>query len=543
MNASEPSLPQTVSKPSRFIAAITLCNPLLLLSPLCLLYGIYRAVVAPNLFATDTSNTIFTFLALAIYVLMVCVTSTLLARKRIVPDTVMLLLVNALLFVAPFILIAHGVFLEGHVAIALGALGIAMAKGQLEIFRRRLPDTFITPQLTIGAALILASNFAAPLIFRNGLDNATNNNEVWGTVSEYAWFLILPLLVAWINMIPKPRHPDQIWSRPWFAPLLYILWLAGTCVQLWTIAYVDDRNLYPYQFAAALWVLAWTLFHRANRFELPFAEQIEKTAPILAILIPGLAALNGLDLEIAAALYILNLPLLVLARRKLPVIALSGISLIGALCCMPLDWITGLSPALNRGEFIALVIGAVTLGGIAVIRDARAGLLAALGVGIFARACDLSTAAALNAAILFLYIHQLRWTKIAREENVLLALAGFIWILHTIGLEVRGSTDIRIACLVATIVVTICLRNASLGLVTSLVPAICSIIVLCIHPLHWSTKAVTTAPSGALAIFVGFALLAIGAWDSARRKGLTARAHVHQTNSNSNTNDPDNLPL
>src|SRR5438046_1238982 len=84
--------------PRRILSALTLCNPLLLLSPMCLLYGIYRAVTAPNLFAGDSANTIFNFIALSIYVLMVCVTSTLLARKRIIPDTTMLLLLHALLF-------------------------------------------------------------------------------------------------------------------------------------------------------------------------------------------------------------------------------------------------------------------------------------------------------------------------------------------------------------------------------------------------------------------------------------------------------------
>ena len=69
----------------RLISAVMVCNPLLLLSPMFLLYGVYRAVVAPNLFSADTGNTIFNFVALAIYVLMVCVTATLLARKAIVP--------------------------------------------------------------------------------------------------------------------------------------------------------------------------------------------------------------------------------------------------------------------------------------------------------------------------------------------------------------------------------------------------------------------------------------------------------------------------
>jgi hypothetical protein len=222
MNASPDSQdsPELRSMPAHIAAAMMICNPLLLLSPLCLLYGIYRAVVAPNLFATDADNTIFNFIALASYVLMVCVTSTLLARKRIVPDTVMLLLLNGLLFVAPFILIAHGVFLEGHLAIALGMLGIAMAKGQLEILKRRLPETFISPQLTIGAAFILAVNFAAPLIFRNGLNHG---NEAWGSIGSYAWHLILPLLVAWLNVIPSPKTSTAIWSRAWFAPTIYLL--------------------------------------------------------------------------------------------------------------------------------------------------------------------------------------------------------------------------------------------------------------------------------------------------------------------------------
>ena len=86
MNATEEPRPLL----SRILSAVMVCNPLLLLSPLCLLYGIYRAVVAPNLFATDTDNTIFNFLALATYVLMVCVTSTLLARNQFDHDILLL---------------------------------------------------------------------------------------------------------------------------------------------------------------------------------------------------------------------------------------------------------------------------------------------------------------------------------------------------------------------------------------------------------------------------------------------------------------------
>ncbi|HEY6228477.1 MAG TPA: hypothetical protein VI282_15265 [Verrucomicrobiae bacterium] len=510
MNTPEESRPLHV----RLAAAVMVCNPLLLLSPMCLLYGIYRAVIAPNLFATDAGNTIFNFIALALYVLMVCVISTLLARRKILPDTIMLLLLNGLLFVAPFILIAHGVFLEGHLAIALGILGIAMSKGQLEILRRRLPDSFMSPQLMIGAALVLAVNFAAPVVFRHGLEN---DNEAWGRTSDYAWYLVLPLLVAWLNALPDRTKFESLWARPWFPTVIYGLWLIGTCVELWTVAYVDDRKLHSYQFAVALWVLAWAAFRRANIFAPICAERVQKFAPTLAILIPGLGALAGLDLRIAGLLYLLNLPLLGLVLGRLPVLAFGGISLIGALCCMPDSWIAQLSPLLTRGDFIAVIFASVTVGAIGMIRDARTGLIAALGVAIFSGMCGLSGAASINAAVLFLFVHHLRWNKIGRDEHLLLGIAGVIWIAQTVSLEVQSSVDARFACFVATIVATICLRNASLGRPTSLVPPISSIIVLCLHPIHWSATRVTAAPSGLLAILIGFALLAAGAWDSMRR--------------------------
>lgn len=510
MNALQESRPL----PARIGAAVMVCNPLLLLSPICLLYGIYRAVVAPNLFANDTDNTVFNFIALGLYVLMVCVTSTHLARKRIIPDTVMLLILNALLFVSPFILIAHGVFLEGHLAFALGILGVALSKGQLEILKRRLPESFMSPQLMIGGALVLTANFAIPLVFRHGLET---DNEAWGTTSSYVWYLILPLLVAWINLLPGRAKFDSVWAQPWFAPMIYGLWLIGTCVELWTVAYVDDRNLHAYQFSVALWALAWTASRQAHLFRAGIAERVQKLAPICAMLIPGIAAIDGLDIRIAGLLYLLNLPMLGLVYGKLPVFAFGGISLIGALCCMPANWIAELSPLLTRGAFIGLIFGAVTLGAIGMVRDARAGLMAALGVGIFGALCGLSGSAALNVAILFLFVHQLRWNAIGRDEHFLLGVAGVVWIAHTLSAELQNSPDARYAAFVATIVATICLRNASLGRPTSLVPPICSILILVAHPIHWSASVVGSAPSGALAIATGFLLLAAGAWDSTRR--------------------------
>jgi hypothetical protein len=500
---------------ARAAAAVMVCNPFLLLSPMFLLYGIYRAVVAPNLFHGDTANTLFNFVALSLYILLVCVTSTLLARKRIMPDTMMLLILHALLFVAPFLLIAHSVFLEGPVAISLGAGGIGCGLAQLFALRKRLPDTFVSPQLIAGGALILAVNFAAPMLFRHRLENS---NEAWTLAGAYAWNLLLPLLVAWMNLLPNRVSGPMLWSRTWFAFATFLLWLAGTVIQLWSVAYVDDRALHAHQFTVALWVLAWTALRRASILPERYAEQIRAIAPASIFLIPALGGFLGLDLNIACALFALNIPLLLLKLGRLPAIALAALSFIAALCCLPVHWMHFMIPSADRAQFVAVTFAALVIGVLAYARDSRAGfvgsLSVAVGISVFT---DYSGTLALNIAILFLFLHQLRWSQRRRDEKVLLTLAGVIWIAQTLALDLSGSTDARIAPFIATIVATICLRNASVGLSTSLIPPTCSIVALLIHPLHRTIVTVSKAPSGAIAIVLGFALLGIGAWHALKR--------------------------
>jgi hypothetical protein len=496
---------------------------------MCLLYGIYRAVTSPNLFAADNANTIFNFIALALYVLAVCVTSTLLARKRIIPDTTMLLLLHALLFISPFILFAHGVFLKGQLGEALGWGGMGCGLAQLYILRRRLPETFLSRPLLIGGAIILAANFAAPLIFRSGLDNPRNDNEIGGTVALYAWNLALPILAAWLNLLPTAEDGGRVaprravpspllWTRPWFPFVIYTLWLAGSVVQLWTIAYVDDRSLHAYQFTAVAWILTWTLFNRAQLFPARIAARLEQFAPAATLLIPVLGPIAGLDLNIASVLFLLNIPISLLLRRRLPALALVAASLAGAACCMPHAWIGFLSPQTERLQFIAIILAAITLGGLAVLRDSRAGVLAALGLAIsLAQFTNASAAAIINAAVLFLFLHQLRWNRIGPAESIALFAVGLCWMFATLTFELHGETT-RAACMIATIICAVVLRHASLNRITSLIPPVCSIFILLIHPTKVIAHATAHAPSGVFAIVIGFLLLAAGAYHSLRQK-------------------------
>lgn len=509
MNTSDSSEPRNSF--ARLLATVMVCNPLLLLSPMFLLYGIYKAVTAPALFVDDTSNTLFNFIALALYVLAVCVTATLLARKRIIADATMLLLLQALLFVSPFILIAHGVFIDNHMAVALGSFGMASGLAQLEILRKRLPGYSSTIPLNLGGALILAANFFAPILFRRGLEN---NNDTWEVSGFYAWTFGLPLLVAWLNLIPlrsDSANPAP-WTKPWFPLLTYFLWLGGTAVQLWTVSYVDDRSLRFSQFTIALWVLAWTAFRQRNAFPARCANGLQNLAPAAALCLPVAGAISGLELDLAAMLFALNLPILWLARGRLPILAYSAASFIGALCCMPMNWIQVILPQATRIEFIALTLAITFIGAMAPIRDSRAGLLGSLAVGILLAGAEFSGVFAFNVALLFLFTHQLRWERMDAPERRFLTLMSAIWITSSVLLSLENSPYTHIPPFIATIVATLALRHGAQGHAISLIPPIASICVLCIRPIFWMAYQILHAPSGILPILAGFVLLAAGAW-------------------------------
>jgi hypothetical protein len=296
-------------------------------------------------------------------------------------------------------------------------------------------------------------------------------------------------------------------------------------VQLWTVAYVDDRQLHAHQFTVAIWVLAWTALRRAESlFDARYAAWIARTAVAAVLLLPGFGAIAGLDIRIAAALYILNLPLLAIIYGRFPVIALGAFSIIAALCCLPADWIRMFIPDASRAQFSAAVIASASIGALGFLRDPRAGFCGSVFAGYFVFATGYSVTLALNASVLFLFLHQLRW-QIRRSEKICLTTVGTIWILQTLVLELRNPADARTACFVATIVATLCLRNAALGRPTSLIPPICSIITLSLHPMHWSYTTASAAPSGVLPIVGGFALLALGAWDSTRRSRRAKELH------------------
>lgn len=88
---------------SQISRKIMVCNPFLILSPLCLLQGIQEAVRNPNLFATDLTNTLFVFGALLVYLTLLGVISTRLGERLILADATLLLCIQSVLFIAPFI--------------------------------------------------------------------------------------------------------------------------------------------------------------------------------------------------------------------------------------------------------------------------------------------------------------------------------------------------------------------------------------------------------------------------------------------------------
>lgn len=325
---------------SQISRKVMICNPFLVLSPLFLLQGIHEAVRNPNLFTTDLSNTLFVFTALLVYLTLLGVISTRLGERMIFADATLLLCIQMVLFIAPFILIAHGVFLESGIALSLGISGWLAGMGQLLHLKRRLPRTFVSSRLLTGAGVILAVAVALPMVFRQGLENEGNDNEVWGRLAPYAWNVLLPMLVLWLMAIPGSSEGKPVWRRAWFAPAVHLTWVIGLAMQLWTLAYVDDRHLRGHEPVLSIWLLSWILIRRANLLPDRCATLIRKSVPTFSVVVLATGYWLGLNQALVCLVFMINAAIASRVRieghKPWKVVVLS---ILGTALSMPRLWI------------------------------------------------------------------------------------------------------------------------------------------------------------------------------------------------------------
>jgi hypothetical protein len=510
------------SKSSHWFSRFDFGNPFYVLSAVFLLYGIYRVAVDPKFLETETRQVIFNFSALQCYQVLLAITAVILARWRIATDAALLVKLEGLLVVAPFILLSHAVFLGGSLGQLLCVIGAGLTVLRVGLLKSAVPNLNLPRPLLVAGVFILSLNAALPLLFRSGLNV---NSEAWVNKHLILWVLVLPTLVALLNVFPRLKESggSPLEGR-WLPLVLYSFWVSGTAMHLVCINYVDQVNFRqqttfePHLIAPALCALAWTLLFRQH----DFFPHVTLRGRHALLVIPALSPLPALWSQHAlffSALTVLNtlLYLTFYAKQSRVRLALQlGIASFAlAIASIPLGPASALLSSVSRGQLIAgsLILFVVLEG--TLLRTPKFAVLGGLLVGLsmlgLAAGENAPVHLALQVAVAWFLLHSVWWDDTAEPLAPMLRLAATLgWILHSWFCIQEGAGLTLIPWLALLVSLGYCAMRA-IGVAPArvfvLLAAAMSIAPI---PLQSPAAQMRELPSGLVALFSSFVLFALG---------------------------------
>jgi len=506
---------------SVWLKRLLVCNPFFLGSALLLLYGLYRVSIDPKFLATEVAQLTFNFTSLQLYELLLVITAAILARRFIWYDASLLVVLENLFILVPFILISQAALIDQPAVSRLCAAALLMAVVRAEGLRRNSTPLWHAPKFFSLGALVLLVNSALPVIYRHLHEDKFGTKLETGPAFEFnrfAWLYILPLLVALANFLPKPptdRHPLR--QRRWFSHALFSFWLTGTAVHLYCLGYVYDFDLSRQLVVPALWVLAWTLFRK-----LPdFASAPALRAGAMALPLPmALAAADTTGSHVFAVLTLANVVgfawIALRERDNRFALSLCLISLAAVVAGAPADWLMPKFAGFDRAKLIALAAAAYCVLCCILSRNPKAGLFGAVatacGVGYLLESTSGGGWWAVQSGFAFFLLHGLRWRDYehpgAAGARIFMACA---WVIHSFFWARHGVGALDSLILPALILTACAAARLVSGCWVSLVLPIAALVSAMCAPLDFAAAKVQSAPTGLLAITGSFLLLGIGA--------------------------------
>lgn len=415
---------------------LLVCNPFFLCSAALLLFGVNRLSNDPKFLGDEIHNLLFNFFALQFYEVLVVLTAVVLARRKAWYDSALLVVLENALVLAPFMLISQATMQNEGMMLAwtLTLAGGLVAVGRFTGLKRWYPQ-FNLPwrSLWLGVA-ILGANVALPLVFRPRMELDTAD---WQGPNLFIWHVLLPILAAGANLLPRPvRYGGSNSERHWLPLFNYGLWMIGSAVHVWSVAHICDLPLEVNHLAPMVCVIAWTLWRRLTDFvpsPSPRWQQamllLTAGSPVLAYSQPRLfLLLTALNL---AAYVALSLRASAHTRATAKHLALASLALLVA--GVPVEWGRLLLAGFRRehGLFAAWTFYLVLVA----LRSPRpqAGLIGAIAFGVdvgwLSREAEVHFG--LQAGLVFLLLHSLRWVDCQHTGAALLRwLAAIGWVFH-----------------------------------------------------------------------------------------------------------------
>lgn len=498
------------------------CNPFYLVSAALLLYGFYRISIDSSFLKEETAHLLFNFASLQIYELLLVVTAIFLAARRIWYDSTLLVGLENLLILVPFILISQAALISINMIWTMCLLGGITAVARSGSLKRLIAELNLPLRLLAVGLVMLALNVAFPVIYRLLHEHKVGTRLEAGPAyftNEYAWLILMPVLCGLERFLIRSRSTGELLpQRRWLPPGLYTLWLLGTGVHLYCLGYVYDFALRLELLAPAVWMLVWI----SRQWTMHLVPGLSKAWRRALLPLPAAATLLGVSQigdEVFLVLTMLNAAvyarMFAKSREEPLALHLALISLAALVAGLPENWVLGLGIEFSRMK-------CVCAGGAGYLV-----LLAALsrhpGMGIFGgllSATGLMVAFgdrvqvvhwATQAGLAFLLMHSLRWEDaLWRGARTFRVFASAIWVAHTI-LWIHAGAESWMACAVVTPVLgSFLAARLLIGRWGPLVVPLAAVLVALAGPGHSAGDSLQTAPVGLVAIIGSFLLFALG---------------------------------
>jgi hypothetical protein len=512
--------PITGEQVSHWLGRIFACNPLYLVSAALLLYSFYLVSADPNFLRAELPQLWFKLSSLQLYEIVLVVTAIFLAGRAVWYDSTLLVGLENLLLLVPFILVSQAALIDTRLVwILCGAAGL-LAALRLGILKRFVAQLNFPPRVLGIGMVMLVVNAALPVIYRLLHESKVGTRADWGSAYEtnqYAWWLVGPALCALMSLVPSGRNSGKLWpQRGWLPLVFFFLWLVGTGVHLYCLGYVYDFALRPELLAPAVWMLCWMVYRRLLCLTPDLEPTLKKPLWMLPVLATLLATPQP-EKQVFLTLTVLNVGIyggMYRQQRAPMVFHLLLISLVALIGGLPETWGLRLTAQFSREMAVGAGVALYLVTCAALSRNPKLGILGAITsgvvVGVLLQGAD-AVHWALQAGLVFLLLHSLRWSE-SREEGTGLVRWGislawvahsFVW-AHAFGAGWHACTT---AAPVIGVVLAVRWLQGQWGPVA--VPVAALLVVLS-TPFHLATTQLKSAPAAVLAVIGSFVLFGLG---------------------------------
>ncbi|HEV2692064.1 MAG TPA: hypothetical protein VG347_04140 [Verrucomicrobiae bacterium] len=533
----EPTPPLQPPKPKKtlswWLRTLFVCNPFYLVSAALLLYGCYRVSIDTPLFDAESARLAFNFTSVQFYEILVVITAIFLARRGIWYDSTLLVGLENLLVFVPFILISQAALIESNLAMEMCLVGAAVAVVRFGGLKRHFTQLNLPASLLAIGSLLLLLNVALPLIYRHFGETKIGVYIDSGPayeMNECTWLLILPAVLALVNLLPRARVAGSLLPQHRWLPLgLFSLWIAVTCAHLYGLDFIYQFNLRGELLAPAAAVLAWTIFLRVptkSRWQtyaltfLPLGVPLLSTSPGGRRTFLILAAVN-----IAAYGAVCLLDRKNRVARHLTVIA--GLLFVAG---MPASWLPSINPEIGHADWIAGGFIVYMLCWITFSNHPGKSVLGSFIFGAAILAVFRHHAAALQWAMqggfIFLLLHSLCWNDQDHlGANLLRMSAAVAWIVQSFVWMHSEYARFWMSFVPGAVVLAVCFacQLYQFEWKKSVIPA-AAFFVLLSGPGTAAIHGLSSTPVGLLAVTGSFLLFGFGT------AAALTRHHWHHAN-------------